>query len=376
MKITGRHYITEETVSIHIENDIIDSIETSNEKSDHWIAPALMDIQINGFGGYNFNGVEVSPEAVKEIVRLQWSYGIASICPTVTTNSHENIINSLKCINQACSDKQIANSIAGIHMEGPYISKEDGPRGAHPLEHVRDPDWDEFCKFQEAADGGICIFSLAPEKKGAVSFVEKLADSGVIPGIAHTNATGEEIDAIVKAGARLSTHLGNGSHALIPRHPNYIWEQLANDDLMASFISDGHHLPPSVVKCMFRCKELERTILVSDAVSYAGMPSGRYEGKTRSVEVSENGRVSLADTPYLAGAGLGLTSCVSNFSKFTDASLADAIHAASGNPARLLDRNTGSLEAGKQADLMLFKIENGEPEIQQTIVAGDIVYQL
>lgn len=377
MHVTAKHYITNKPIRIDIKDGRIQGIQPVTEGVSQWVAPALMDIQLNGFAGYSFGGTKSSPQAASEIVRKQWEFGIGGICPTITTNSRERMLSSIRRIREACADREINNSILGIHIEGPYISPVDGPRGAHPLEHIRLPDWDEFRSWQDAADGRICLLTLAPEIQGAIQFIEKLVDSGVVVAMGHTDATAEDIDAAVRAGARLSTHLGNGAHALIQRHPNYIWEQLARDELMASLIVDGHHLPPAAAKCMFRCKGLERVILVSDAVSFAGMPPGRYGTGDGSVEVGHNGRVSLADTPYLYGAGLDLAGCVTNFRSFAGISLADAIHAASSNPAYLLSRDDdlGSLELGKRADLMVFHQAEERIEVDQTIVAGQLVYE-
>src|SRR5262249_46804632 len=154
---------------------------------------------------------------------------------------------------QACEkDPQLARAIPGIHLEGPYISAEDGPRGAHARQHVRPPDWDEFCRLQDLAGGRIRLVTLAPETAGALPFIERLSRAGVVVALGHTAASGECIRDAIQAGARLSTHLGNGAHAVLPRHPNYIWEQLADDGLWASIICDGHHLPESVMRCILR----------------------------------------------------------------------------------------------------------------------------
>src|SRR5262249_8138444 len=156
------------------------------------------------------------------------------------------------------SDADLAAAVPGLHVEGPYLSPEDGPRGAHPLEHIRPPDWDEFQRFLEAAGGRIRLLTLAPEAEAALPFIERLPAAGIVVAIGHTGADPETIHAAVRAGARLSTHLGNGAHSMIRRHPNYIWEQLACDDLTASVIADGHHLPASVLKCFARVKGAER----------------------------------------------------------------------------------------------------------------------
>jgi len=385
MKILGKILGTDKLSEIEIENGKIKKISDFNGKisddtlgkEDFIISPALIDIQINGSFGYSINSEKITAKGIEKIVEFLWEAGVSLFCPTVTTGTFEKISNSLRVITEACQKSWIARAILPIHLEGPYISPEDGPRGAHPKEYVREPDWNEFQKFQELADGKIGIVTLAPELPGAIKFIEKLVETGVIPAIGHTNAKKEDIDAAIKAGAKLSTHLGNGAHALIPRHPNYIWEQLAADELWMSLIVDGHHLPPSVVKCMVRAKGLDKTILVSDAILYAGMPAGTYDYTGRAVEVTPEKKVVLKGTPYLAGSALQLYKGVEAVVKFAGISLPEAINTASFNPAKFLgisDR-VGSVEVGKYANLLLFEWDETDMSmnIRYTIVNGNIV---
>jgi N-acetylglucosamine-6-phosphate deacetylase len=200
---------------------------------------------------------------------------------------------------------------------------------------------------------------------------------GVIDAIGHTAATPAQIADAVRAGAKISTHLGNGSHAKIDRHPNYIWEQLASDDLWASFIVDGHHLPPAVVKCFLRCKGVERSILVSDAIAAAGKPAGRYRLGNVEVEVTPQRRVCLPGTPYLAGSVLEMHEAVGKTVRYSDATLDDALRMASRNPAELLGVSDqfGSIEIGRRADLILFRwdAELKSIEVTATIINGEVV---
>jgi N-acetylglucosamine-6-phosphate deacetylase len=275
----------------------------------------------------------------------------------------------------ACEDHAIGRCCPALHMEGPYISSQDGPRGAHPLAHTRKPDWDEFRRLQDAAGGRIGIVTLAPELPDAIPFIEKLSDAGIVPSIGHTNATAEDIRTAIAAGARLSTHLGNGAHAMLPRHPNYVWEQLAADELYASIIPDGQHLPPSVVKCIIRAKGVERTILISDATRHGGMPPGIYG----HVEVRPNGRVDLRGTPYLAGSTLDLGGGVGNAIRFAGISLAQSVQMATLNPARLMNiaERFGTVEAGKDATLVLFTWDDASSSwsVRWTLVEGNVVYR-
>lgn len=388
MLICGKLVDTGEFATISIEAGRIAAIgpgsnaEEALGSPDLWLSPAFLDLQLNGFGGYDFNQRawaeegEVATE-FEPIFDLVAASGTAMLCPTITTNGREAMLAGLAGVAQAAElDRRIGQAVVGIHVEGPYISSEEGPRGAHPLEHTRDPDWEEFQAFQEAAGGRIRIFTLAPERPGALRFIERLAEAGVVVAIGHTGAEPETIRDAVRAGARMSTHLGNGAHAHLRRHPNYIWEQLGCDALHASLITDGHHLPPSVVKCMVRAKGAERVALVSDAVSLGGMASGRYAGGR--LEVLDSGKIVVAGTPYLAGAGHLLDTCVANAVRFSDLTLAQAVRCATSIPAQLLglDARKGQLRVGSDADLTLFRLSDQGPlEVHATLLAGEVVYR-
>jgi N-acetylglucosamine-6-phosphate deacetylase len=322
------------------------------------IAPGLIDIQINGYDGVDFNDPAASAREIAATAQRLRRTGVTRFCPTVITGSTEHITKCISnLIHAAGESRSFRRAMLGIHLEGPFISPEDGPRGAHPREHVQPPDWDQFRRWQETAEGRIRIITLSPEWPECIDFIEQATASGVIVAIGHTAATPRQIAEAVGAGARLSTHLGNGSHARIDRHPNYIWEQLAADELRASFIVDGHHLPPSVVKCFLRCKTATRSILVTDAIAAAGRPPGHYRLGSVAVEVTPERRVCLPGTPYLAGSVLEMHEAVAKTVRYSDATLDQALQMASGNPAELLDvaDRFGSVEIGRRADLLLFR---------------------
>jgi N-acetylglucosamine-6-phosphate deacetylase len=343
------------------------------------ISPALFDIQVNGFRGHDVNGENASPDDVAAMVEALHGTGVGLCCPTVTTGPSEGMCGSLQAIAAACEDESIAATLVAIHLEGPYIAPEDGPRGAHPAEHVGVPDWDEFQRFQDAANGRIRIVTLAPELPGAIGFIEKLANEGIVPAIGHTGAADQDIRNAIRAGARLSTHLGNAAHAFLPRHPNYIWTQLAADRLCASIIPDGHHLAPSVVKCVIRSKGRDRTILVSDAVWCAGLEPGDYTAGGLAVELTQDGRVQLKGTPYLAGSALALHRGVVNAARFAGITLPQALQMATLNPAKLLgiDDRFGAVEPGKEASLLVFRwnAEAKAMEIRCVVVRGRVVHR-
>jgi N-acetylglucosamine-6-phosphate deacetylase len=293
--------------------------------------PGFVDLQVNGFVGVDFTDPALTPEGVLKAIAAIEKTGVTRFLPTIITSSLETFAT---CARTVARTKHAA--IAGIHMEGPYISPEDGPRGAHPRAFVRGADVDDFRRRQDAAEGRIRLVSIAPEAPGVLPLVEHLVASKVRVAIAHTGATGAQIADAVKAGATLSTHLGNGCANMLPRHPNVIWEQLGEDRLMASFIVDGHHLPPATVKSMIRAKTPARTILVTDAVGAAGMPPGRYTLGGQEVELSPTGRVAAPGAPNLAGSALRLDVAIGNTVRFTALPLEEVVPMASTRPAEYI----------------------------------------
>ncbi len=380
LSLTGRDPARGIPVEVTIQGGVISRIrDLPAVPADQWVLPGLVDIQVNGYGGTDLNGPDLDVAGVGRVVRSLQALGVTRFCPTICTQSRERMTRSLRVVAEACHrESWIERAVAGVHVEGPYISPEDGPRGAHPREHVRAPDWEEFDAFQQAAGGRIRILTLAPEWPGAAAFIRRVAASGVIVAIGHTGASPDVLREAIEAGARLSTHLGNGAHAMLPRHPNYIWEQLAADALSASIIVDGHHLPPSVVKTFIRTKGIGRTILVSDAVALAGMPPGDYDWLGLSATLSPEGRISLTGTPYLAGSALDLGSALGKVMAFAGVTLADAVTMAATNPARLLGIEVGSLTEGARADLVVMRVdvEAGRSEALRTLVGGEIVWEV
>ena len=290
--------------------------------------PGFVDLQVNGFGGVDFTDPALTPERVLQAVAAIEKTGVTRFLPTLITSSLETFAASARAVVRTKHP-----AILGIHMEGPYISPEDGPRGAHSREFVRAADVDDFRRRQEAAEGRIVIVTVAPEVPGVLPLIEHLVSNKVRAAIGHTGATGPHIADAVKAGATMSTHLGNGCANMLPRHPNVIWEQLGEDRLLASFIVDGHHLPPATVKAMIRAKTPARTILVTDAVGAAGMPPGRYTLGGQLVELSPTGRVAAPGAPNLAGSALRLDVAIGNTVRFTGLPLEDVVPMASTRPA-------------------------------------------
>ena len=342
-----RHYRTGEVLIL--EEGILRAPKAGERaKTDLVLAPALVDLQINGYKGICFYSGKLTPEEVKTAFDTIAATGTAYFCPTITTQSRETMLQGIRAIEEACRIyPEVDRMNLGYHLEGPWISGEDGPRGAHPREYARDPSEEEFQVLQDAANGKVRLVTMAPERDGALPFITKLAEAGVVAAIGHAMPTAEQTKAAADAGATFSTHLGNGAHPMLPRHPNYLWDQLAEDRLSASIITDGFHLPPNVVKVMIRAKGLPRTVLVSDVFDLSGMPPGIYPlDENRAVEIAPNGRMGLHGTPMLAGANSTLDVCVGNAVRFAGIDLADALDLAAVNPWQVLGKEAPVLAPG------------------------------
>lgn len=365
--LRGRHFRTAEPLELRCKAGLITSVApvplTSPVRG--WLAPGFVDIQSNGYNGQEFSSPSLTVEKVAAIVDFQADFGVTRFLPTVTTASADTIVHSVRTIAEACRrSEKVARIAVGIHVEGPYISREDGARGAHPLEHCRPPDWDEFQRFQEAADGRIRLLTLSPEYPEAPDFIRRATDSGVVIALGHMAADSAQVRAAVDAGARLSTHLGNGAHRMLRRHPNYLWDQMAEDRLHASLIVDGHHLPAEVVKTIVRAKSPARCILVSDFSGLAGLPPGRYDTELCELEILPDGRLVIAgQDQLLAGASQPIGVGIAKVMDFAGVPLGTAVDMATRHPAELLGLPVVELGAGQPAELVHFELD---PSLQGT----------
>jgi N-acetylglucosamine-6-phosphate deacetylase len=391
--LTGRHYKTGRPIALDIESGIIvscrsltgaDEAGKYGEEALPWIAPGLVDLQINGYAGMDLNIPDLSEEEVLALSERLWAEGVTSFYPTLITGADESIRQGLEAIDRVCRrfeqegrETGVMHNIAGIHLEGPFISEEDGPRGAHDRAFVRAPDCGSLEEWQQAAGGRIRIVTLSPEWPGSEAFIIHCAENGIVPAIGHTAATAGQIGLAAAAGARLSTHLGNGAHPVLPRHPHYIWDQLAEERLWASVIADGFHLPDAFLKVALKVKG-ERLILVSDAVSLAGLPPGVYDMPVGgNVTLTEQGRLHLTGQPaLLAGSAMPLVAGIRHMWSAGICSLGEAWDMASVRPSRLMNLPTSEgLTPGAPADIAMFALEQEGIRILKTYKQGWLMYR-
>jgi N-acetylglucosamine-6-phosphate deacetylase len=341
------------------------------------IAPTLFDIQVNGANGIDLQGKGLTPAGVAALNDFLASQGVSHWIPTIITGSAKQMLHGCKVIAEAMQLPGVKRAIPGIHLEGPYISPEDGPRGAHDIKHVRPPSLEEFEEFMKAARGRIAYITVAPEVEGALPFIREVVKRRVRVALGHHDAAPEQIERAVQAGAVLSTHLGNGMVGIMSRHRNPLWPQLADDRLHASLIADQEHLPVHVLKAFVRAKQPRRVILTSDCVHLAGLKPGKYDVGGMAVELLPGGRICLSGTEYLAGSSLLLLQGVLNAMRFTDLTLKQALASASSIPGRLfgLKHRFVLPKEGAKANFLAFTIaksrEGWRPKVKAVFINGE-----
>jgi len=383
----GRHYRDSYAVEITCLNGVISSIEKLEYAHEELpvIAPGLVDLQVNGYKGIDVNSNPLNADELKTLIQYLWAEGVTTFLPTLITNDALKLNQLLAALNEAILSLGLSEElpyeavIEGIHLEGPFLSPEDGPRGAHNRAWIIPPDVKLMESWQAHANGRLRIVTFSPEWTDAPELAQWCTEQGIIASIGHTSANSEQIAAAIAAGASMSTHLGNGAHPVLARHPNYIWDQLAADELYACVIADGFHLPDAVLKAFYRGKA-GRMIIVSDTVALAGMPPGRYDAAVGgAVVLTEAGRLHLAhEQRLLAGSALPLLYGVQHMASLGLCSWQDAWDMGSLLPAEaigLAGAGTSGLQLGAPADLVLLHREDdGRLSVNQTIKSGQVVY--
>ncbi len=369
----GIHPASGRPIRVELRDGLIVSVAPTDRACSHLVSPGWIDLQVNGFAGVDYNDPSSPADEIARSIDVQRATGVARFYPTVITGSHDDMANSLANLARARHSLAEGDAMLGFHVEGPWISPRDGPRGAHPRSHVRPPSVEEFARLQDAAEGWIRLVTLSPEHDEAAGVIEHMAESGVVVSIGHTDASAAQISDAVSAGATMSTHLGNGAAAHVSRHDNYIVHQMADDRLYAGLIMDGIHLPPPFAKIALRAKGPDRSILVTDAVAPAHCEPGIYRLGEQEVELLPERRVELLSSRRLAGSALSMDRGVGNAMRFADLPAQAATRLATTNPggAMGLAERSRYLEPGQSADLTLFRIaDGGRIEVSRTVTGA------
>ncbi len=296
----------------------------------------LVDLQVNGYKGIDFSGTDLTRDDFVPACRSVLGAGTTAFLPTIITSAAEVYERNLPIMAEVAQSEEFRGRLLGIHVEGPFISAQDGARGAHNAEWTAKPDIAYLDKLIAWAEGKIKLLTISAELEGAQKLASHAASRGIAVSLGHQMATEEDLRNLVRAGAVSLTHLGNGVPGVLPRHENPIWAGLANDDLVAMIITDGHHLPVSVLKTVIRTKGADRCVVVSDASSLAGLEAGTYEVMGEKVVLEEGGRLYNPETGYLAGSSSTMLECMNHLASLGLISSDELVAMGFHNPLKLI----------------------------------------
>jgi len=298
--------------------------------------PGLVDLQVNGYKGVDFSSPHLTEADFVRACADLFAAGTTAFLPTLITSPRDVYQRNLALISSVLEREEFCGRLLGIHLEGPFISPQAGARGAHNVRWITEPDISYLQQLIEWADDKIRLITIAAERQGAEQLTRYALNRGIVVSLGHQMADDNDLQRLVQAGATSLTHLGNGVPALLPRHNNPIWAGLANDDLDALIITDGHHVPASVLKTIIRTKGIDRCIVVSDCSPLAGLEPGRYETLGHKVMLEDSGRLYDPATGYLVGSSATMLDCMNYLASLNIVSLDDLCALGFYNPLKLI----------------------------------------
>ena len=299
----------------------------------------LTDLQVNGYAGVDFNDAALTADALDHALNAMLAAGVTQCLPTLITATADQLAERFAALDHAVAHSRLGPvMVPGYHLEGPFLNPAPGFRGCHPAECMIAPDPALLARLARPLRRPILLLTLAPERDGAEPVVSWAVAHGMLVSIGHADAGAAVVERAAGWGVRMSTHLGNGLPQVLPKLDNPLMAQLADDRLAAGFIADGIHVPVPALRAMVRAKGPGRAILVTDAVSAAATPPGRYGFAGMPIDHAPDGSVRAAGGATLAGSALTLDRAVRNVVGWGIASPGAAVAMASAAPNALLGR--------------------------------------
>jgi N-acetylglucosamine-6-phosphate deacetylase len=297
----------------------------------------LVDLQVNGFGGVDFNDDKITPQAMDAALEAALRTGVTTLLPTLITAHPQELEARFKALDHAVAQSRLGPLMCpGYHLEGPFLNPAPGFRGCHPHEAMTKPDAALVERLAAGLTRPILLVTYAPENDEGYAFAKAMREAGRLTAIGHSDVSPQIAHEAARAGVSLSTHLGNGCPTTTHKLDNTVFAQLAEDGLTACVIADGIHVPPAVVKVMIRAKGVNRMILVTDAVVGAAAKPGLYRFASMEVRRAEDGSVRETVNNGLAGSALEMDDAVRNVVAWGAATFEEAIEMASLRPLAAL----------------------------------------
>ncbi|PHS04321.1 MAG: N-acetylglucosamine-6-phosphate deacetylase [Blastopirellula sp.] len=342
--------------------------ETANF-TNSFLTEGLVDLQVNGFAGIDFNRHELTAAQLDFSLSEMARTGVTTFLPTVITGSANEMVRTLRSLDAAVSASHLGSlMVAGYHIEGPFLSPKDGYAGAHSSAYMTIANIELVDELQQVSSRPIRIMTVAPEVDGVIDLIPELVKRGIAVAIGHSAANLEQIEAAVKAGATLCTHLGNGLPQMLHKTDNPIFWQLAQDKLTAMFVADGIHVPIPTLQTMLRAKGPNRTILTTDAVSAACMQykPGIYTLGKSAIEMSSDGTVRIPGSIYLAGSSVTMDQILRNIIGWYGYTIPQALEVTQLNPSQLLGAIPEYPSIGKPVRFVEWRQSEDGPRVART----------
>lgn len=294
------------------------------------ITSGLIDLQVNGFAGVDFNSGTLVAAEIDRALEAMLTCGVTACLPTLITAEPDRLAQRLQALDEAVGASHLGPLMCpGYHLEGPFLNPSAGYAGCHPASAMTAADSSLLDRLQKLSSRSILLTTVAPEVEGGLEFIREMRRRNILVSIGHSACTFTLAEEAAIAGAVLSTHLGNGLPQILPKLDNALFAQLAEERLVATFIADGIHIPPKALKALVRAKGHEASLLVTDAVSAASAPPGSYRFAGMQVESLADGSVRIPGAVGLAGSSLRLDDAVRNVVKWNIATFSQAIEMAS-----------------------------------------------
>jgi N-acetylglucosamine-6-phosphate deacetylase len=373
-EVLARHFVTGEAVRLRWADGVIRELSPTTDRppEDTWLAPPLVDLQINGYAGVDFQQDDLTLDTLLAATRGLRAAGCTRWLLTLITDEWPRMLARLQQLRrQRAQSPELQEAIAGWHLEGPFLSAEPGYCGAHNPALMRDPALEDLEELRHVAGGDPVLLTLAPERAEAIAVIARAVALGFKVSLGHTNAPHKRLTQAVDAGATGFTHLGNGCPAQLNRHSNILWRVFETPELKVGLIPDTVHVSPPLFRLAHRVLGAEAIYYTSDAMAAADAPPGRYKLGRLELDVGPDQVVRLPGQPHFAGSALRPIEGVFRAAEMLQCPWAEPWRRFSRTPAAFMGLPSG-LQAGQPATFCLVEVvPPNQPASLRVFIKGE-----